>query len=140
MKKIVINACHGGFGLSRDGVVRYHELQGKQVWPEKDKYGHYHYWLLPPGESRVKDASDSWREMSLEERYDHNRRWSEQVFYDRELARDDPLLVQVVEELGNKANGEYAKLKVVEIPDEVNWEIGEYDGYEHVAEKHRTWD
>ena len=26
-----------------------------------------------------------------------------------------------------------------EIPDDVNWYIAEYDGIEHIAERHRTW-
>jgi len=30
-------------------------------------------------------------------------------------------------------------LKIVDIPDGVEWEIEEYDGMEWVAEKHRTW-
>lgn len=54
--------------------------------------------------------------------------------------RNDPKLVKVVEELGSKdASGEHAELKIVEIPDDVEWQIEEYDGYEHIAEKHRTW-
>jgi hypothetical protein len=28
---------------------------------------------------------------------------------------------------------------VVEIPDGTDYEISEYDGNEHIAEKHRTW-
>lgn len=59
--------------------------------------------------------------------------------YYRGIARDDPALIQTVEELGNAANGPFANLNIVEIPDDVNWEITEYDGYEYVAEKHRTW-
>lgn len=53
--------------------------------------------------------------------------------------RDGELLVKVVETLGEKASGECAELKVVEIPDEVEWIIEEYDGNEWVAEVHRTW-
>jgi hypothetical protein len=56
--------------------------------------------------------------------------------------RADPMLVQVVEEMGEGASGMCANLTVVEIPDDVgleNLEISEYDGIEHVAEKHRTW-
>ena len=30
-------------------------------------------------------------------------------------------------------------LKIIEIPDDVDWIIEEYDGNEWVAEKHRTW-
>jgi len=57
----------------------------------------------------------------------------------RNVRRDDPHLVQIVESLGELANGKYAELKVVEIPDDVEWKIGDYDGMEHVAEKHRAW-
>lgn len=60
-------------------------------------------------------------------------------FYSGDIERDDPTLVKVVEDLGSKANGEFAQLDVVEIPDGVNWKIEEYDGMEHVAEIHRTW-
>ena len=50
-----------------------------------------------------------------------------------------PHLVRVVEELGRNASEEFAKLKVVEVPDDVQWTIQEYDGSEWVAEVHRTW-
>jgi hypothetical protein len=60
-------------------------------------------------------------------------------FYDRNIPRNDDALVQVVEELGDAANGFAADLKIVDIPDGVDWYIEEYDGNEWVAEKHRTW-
>jgi len=66
--------------------------------------------------------------------------------------RADPSLVRIVEEMGDKANGQYAKLRIVDIPDDIamvcpvcgktadeDWEISEYDGFEHIAESHRTW-
>ena len=53
--------------------------------------------------------------------------------------RSDPRLVAVVEKYGNAASGRYALLEVVEVPDDVKWHIAEYDGYEWVAEDHRTW-
>lgn len=56
-----------------------------------------------------------------------------------DIARNDPKLVECVEKLGEEANYIYAKLKVVEIPDDVNWKIGEYDGLEWVEEVHRRW-
>lgn len=61
--------------------------------------------------------------------------------WDYDVDRFDPYLVQVVEELGDAASGKHAKLKIVEIPDEIgdNWHISEYDGIEHIAETHRTW-
>jgi len=60
-------------------------------------------------------------------------------FSARDIERNDPDLVQIVESLGNLASGWAAELKVVEIPDDVEWQIEEYDGSEHIAEKHRTW-
>ncbi|MEI8135671.1 MAG: hypothetical protein WCH46_11480 [bacterium] len=56
-----------------------------------------------------------------------------------DICRDDPALVQVVEELGEKSHDRYSELRVVEIPDRISWIVLEYDGLEHVAEQHRTW-
>ena len=42
--------------------------------------------------------------------------------------------------MGSAAWDKYAELKIVEIPDDVNWYVEEYDGKEHVAELHRVWD
>lgn len=51
------------------------------------------------------------------------------------IKRHDPMLVSVVETLGEKANGAYAKLAIREIPSsyETCYEISEYDGLEHVV-------
>jgi len=56
-----------------------------------------------------------------------------------DIPRDDADLVAIVEELGEKASNRLSALKVVEIPDDVQWTVEEYDGLEHVAEVHRTW-
>lgn len=55
------------------------------------------------------------------------------------IPRDDPDLVAVVEDLGVEASGTFARLKVVDVPDDVAWFIMDYDGVEYVAEPHRTW-
>jgi hypothetical protein len=57
----------------------------------------------------------------------------------QDLKRTDPRLIQVVEELGEEANGMCAKLDIVEIPDGVDWEIHDYDGMETVRERSRSW-
>jgi hypothetical protein len=88
--KVVINACYGGFGLSKEA---------------------FEYLGL-----------------------DYNEDWD--VFRDD---RANPKLVEVVESLGAQARGDYAKLKIVEIPADVEWFIQENYGKERVAEKHRTW-
>lgn len=55
-------------------------------------------------------------------------------FYYYDIERDDPILVELVEsEIDTEV------LKVVEIPDNIDWVIEEYDGNEWIAEKHRRW-
>lgn len=53
--------------------------------------------------------------------------------------RSDEKLVKCVETLGEKANGRFANLEVVEIPDNIEWEIDDYEGVETIHEKHRSW-
>lgn len=56
-----------------------------------------------------------------------------------DIPRDDADLVNIVCELGKRANNNYSDLKIVEIPDDVEWQIQDYDGIEWVSEKHRIW-
>lgn len=63
----------------------------------------------------------------------------EKRFYYHRLERDDPILVEVVEKLGELCHDRLSKLKIVKIPENVKWTIEEYDGLEHVAEQHQTW-
>lgn len=57
-------------------------------------------------------------------------------YYDK---RSAPELIECVESLGDRANTAYSRLKVVEIPDDIEYIILNNDGREWVAEKHRTW-
>ena len=146
MKKIVINVAYGGFGLSEEANVRYNFLKGRNVWIIKhEDFGYNTYSLVPPeeridyGREKMLLAPAGWHDMTTEEKAEWNRIYREQTFYADELERDDPILIQVVEELKDGANGRHAELKIVEIPDDVEWQIEEYDGNEWVAEKHRTW-
>jgi hypothetical protein len=142
--KIVINRKHGGFGLSDEAVQRYIDLNGVKLYKHVDEQLEYRpsYYYVPYEEYRKTRFNDSTKtEWEGEEdgvgRYkdSNNLCWS---YYD--IKRNDPALVQTVEELGSKANGWAAELKVVDIPDDVEWLIEEYDGLEWVAEKHRTWE
>lgn len=111
--KVVINRDFGGFGLSDAAIKRYAEIAGLNLVKEKNAWGSYHYY----------------KDHVSEDTY----------FSDYDIPRNDPALVQVVEELGEDADGPSSSLKVVEVPDDVKWQIEEYDGVEWVAEVHRTW-
>jgi hypothetical protein len=139
--KIVINRCFGGYGLSHEAIMRYLDLKGITVYPEQGEgiWKFWTYWLVKPeGRFEVKENEEFYA-MSMEERQAHNQKYSDETFGDRDISRNDPVLIQVIEELSDAANGEHAELAIVEIPDDVEWEISEYDGSEHVAEKHRVW-
>ena len=141
--KVVINRCFGGFGLSKEGYVRYCELAGLPCFIEEDKkyssLGLFTCWLLPQAERVDNKEGDAFYSMSMEERIAYNNIHSEQTLYDRDIERNDPFLVQLVEENTELYSGRHSELAVVEVDDDAEWEIDEYDGREHVAEKHRTW-
>lgn len=115
--KVVINRCYGGFGLSHEATMRYIELSGQDIRPAdagNKVFREYDYYVN-----------------GIE---DHDHYW-----WDKNIDRTDPALVQVVEEMGEKANSRFSTLVVIDVPDDVEWYIEEYDGSEWVAEKHRTW-
>lgn len=116
--KVVINSCFGGFGLSDAAFEEL--LNRKGVAWEKiiNSYGSgYDYY----------EAGH----LEEDEHYLSYRQFTEN--------RADSDLVAVVEQMGKYINTPYSELKIVEIPDDVKWFIHEYDGLEHIAEVHRTW-
>lgn len=112
--KVVINDCYGGFSISDAACLRLREL-GNQCAKDEVMVGEKY-----KDSSVVRDAFTR----------DSNC---------RDIKRDDPQLIQVIGELGEKANGRCAELKVIEIPDGIQWEVDEYDGLEKIVESHRSW-
>jgi hypothetical protein len=102
--KVVYNACYGGFGLSNEAMDRMVEL-GYDL-KLNPKYN-------PNSKSKYGDTS---------QKYECGN------YVD--CARHDPILVQVVEELGEKANGKCANLVIAEVSGP--YRIDEYDGFEGV--------
>ena len=141
--KVVINRCFDCFGLSKEACQRYWDIKGQQVWIEDDtkfkSFGLFTVWLVPPEDRLESKEGEAFYSMSMEERKAYNEKHSEQTWYYRDVDRNDPILVQLVEENSELYSGRCAELAVVEIPDGVDYEIEEYDGREHVAETHRTW-
>lgn len=84
------------------------------------------------------EAVELYKELGGQISIPHNDINGERYFDYYKITRNDPVLVQVVEQLGSLANDRYAELTVVEVPDDANWYIAEYDGNEWVAEG-RTW-
>jgi hypothetical protein len=139
-RKVVVNRCFGGFGLSDAGIRLYAKLKGLTLYPEKDdKFSFTTYWTVPPEDRQAEPSQEEWLSWTPERRQEHLRIEKEQEISAREIPRDDPALVETVETLGASASDTFAQLVVVEIPADVKWQIEEYDGREHIAEAHRTW-
>jgi hypothetical protein len=142
-KKVVINNCYGGFGISEHGLKWLHEHGSKFVTGEpldsfRDEYPMLAFYNLSRFES-IGDDYFIFSGMSIMKGYyivkddivfsiDHYN-----------IPRHDDLLVRMVEELEKKANNMCSNLKIVEIPADVEYSIQDYDGHEWVAEEHRTW-
>jgi len=55
-----------------------------------------------------------------------------QHFDEYSLSRSDPILIEVIKELGTNANALYAQLEIVSLPVGTKYRICEYDGIEHI--------
>jgi hypothetical protein len=141
--KVAINVAHGSFGLSPEAIKLYFKKVGKPCYffelsykSKEEKYEMtYTPTDTPTGALRWTVFTIPDPSANLKEAYKHH-------FTDS--FRDDranKFLVETIEELGSKAaSGPFAKLKIVEVPDDVKWHIAEFDGWEWVAENHRTWE
>lgn len=137
--KIVVNKCFGGFGLSRKAIKRYFELIGKECYfYEQTKYS----YRDGKEEYSITSENNSGSFVSCSTKYlgdKIDKVPNEYYFSHYDIERTDSNLIKVVEELGSEADGNFANLRVVEIPDDIEWEIDDYDGVETVHEVHRSW-
>lgn len=148
--KVVINKCYGGFGLSPEAALWLYEKGYKGddfVCPVEEYFG-------KDGIEKNDDKSLLGYKSAMDKWEDYLKTGFQGLFLtvfspckkfviSTRIEREDrhnPLVVECVETLGSDAaSGRFANLEVVEIPDGVEYTIEEYDGNEHIAEKHRTW-
>lgn len=120
--KIVINKCWGGFGLSK---ICMDELI-KREHPIACQY--------------MNDLAESFKK---DMEFYSKKGWSYDPYkqhYYPDIPRNDPILIDVIEKLGTDVCGtDLSNLSIVEIPDDIDWEIDNYDGMESIHEKHRVW-
>jgi hypothetical protein len=134
MAKIAYNKCFGGFSLSHEAIMRYAEIKGIKVYPEKGEFRLWTYWTVPLDQRYdILPSREFMAEPDFEKRKASNLAYSQKTLpYCRDLCRHDPTLIQVIEELGDRANGECAKLAIEELPSGTAYRIDEYDGLETV--------
>jgi len=115
MQKIAITASYGNFYVSKKATK----------------------WMAERGNKR---AIAELKER--EDRYWHGHGWSDEfkLGYDNDDSRADQDLIAAIEHFGGAKINDYPVLKIVEIPDDVEWYIEHRDGRESVHENHRVWE
>ena len=132
--KVILNKCYGGFGVSEKAYRLYAKKKGIDL---------YLYASYGNGDRKIEhdDGSkivyyftkDFGEEVNLQK-----EDW-EYHLYLESAHREDKELIECVEELGKDANGRFANLVVVDIPDGMKYVIDDYDGWETLHEKVREW-
>jgi len=153
---IVINECFGGFGLSNKAIVRYLVLKDIPFIEIKEEYGSSNYYVnknnvfdgLLCGNCNCDFNSCVCTNTTILNDFMHLkctcdfknthtcRCISSCYFSEYEIRRTDPILAQVVSELGTEANGMCARLCVKYLPKGTKYRINEYDGSEHIETEH----
>jgi len=138
-REIVINRCFGGFNVSD---LAYEELiklgipvREYEEEPSNPKTGLYDIRVLNNEGRVIFDRKLTTEDKDIGGSISGQRYWD--IWIDKD--RENPLLIKVVKKLGKKASGFCANLKIVKIPDDIEYKIEEYDGLESVEEKHKSW-
>lgn len=105
---VAYNACYGGFSLSVDAVRRAREISGNPLWGGP---------CLDGDKLKSGGVVDQFRTFDLAH---------------VEVPRHDSVLIQVIKEMGEAANGAFAALSIRELPAGTRYRIDEYDGMESV--------
>ena len=129
--KVVLNDCFGGFGLSTKALMLYVQKTYGQV---------YLYYLARPTDIVVEYISDLSKLPKKASSHDcfvspnfYGKRAELSkinVISDYSISRNDQNLVEVVQTLGDEANGSAAKLKIETVFSKGSWKILEHDGKE----------
>ena len=141
--KVAFNNCFGGFGLSNLALTELAKKKGITLtWYEQVGYKHQGNELykkvegVPTGNDismkpLIEDVGDEITELPSGAFYYPD-------FYDDE-SRCDKDLIDVIEAMGDEADGMCADLCIAEIPDGASFEITEYDGNESVEPPRMSW-
>lgn len=127
--KVILNKCFGGFGLSYEAHELYANKKGKKLYKYRTNDFVSNKYIKVEVDDMMtyyftKDYGD-YAEISEKE-------YEKTSLYLNSDYRFDKDLIEIVEELGKRANGKFADLEIVEIPDNCYYKIDEYDGYETI--------
>ena len=127
MKKIAINSCFGGFFLSPECAILAYENGMRELGVSAYEYFRdsqkqmeaYTKWLAYKKGSVMNFLLDVFVDMGT-------------ILNTSPSNRDHPALIYAIETLGEEANGPVAKIEIVEVPEDMDYYITDYDGIEDV--------
>lgn len=138
MRKVILNKCYGGFQVSDKAYQLYAKKKGLELfkYDMEIRNGEFFYKKDTKEDNLfssyfTKDLGES-GEISDED-------YEKYHLYLKQESREDPVLIEVVEELGKEASGRCGNLVVVEIPKDLDYVIDDYDGIETLHEKVQEW-
>ena len=138
MKKVILNKCYGGFQVSDKAYQLYAKKKGLKLFKYDYIYKNAKIFYKKSNKEDslfmtyfTKDFGEA-GEISEED-------YEKYHLYLNTENREDPVLIEVVEELGKEASGTCGNLVIVEIPKELDYVIDDYDGIETLHEKVQEW-
>lgn len=141
---IILNKSYGGFDVSIEGYKLYAQKRGlklyyyRHVGEEEDAFIYKRY---PVEELQEKDLHPIFYFYSTKDlgEYTSERPIDPTILLDLDEGhREDPVLVEVVRELGQSANTYLSNLQIVDVPISFannNYTVDSYDGIETLHEK-----
>ena len=138
--KVILNKCFGGFHPSAEAYKLYAHKKGIELYPYETGLQNYKRITW---ETAIKNGS-LWVSYFTKD-FGENPVISDAEYVEYDLYmrdnkwREDPILVEVVEELGKRASSPVSHLVVVEIPDGLDYVIDDYDGFETLHERVEEW-
>lgn len=127
--KIILNKCFGGFGLSTEAYKLYAEKIGKEIYEYYQDYKKgFHYFIKGSnGLCKFYFTKDFGEEIKL-----NDEEYNKYCLNLSDEKRTDKILIEVVEELKERANNGFSDLEIIEIPNNCYYKIDEYDGVETI--------
>ncbi len=134
---MILNKCFGGFVVSGKCYDLYAKKKGivlHKYLPEEDGDD----FVKVTGERKevfTRYTTKDYGDRVKVEKFD----WRTCIQLDGAY-RTDGALIECIEELGDEASVEgFSELRIVEVPDDLNYVVDEYDGLETLHEAVRTW-
>lgn len=135
--KVILNKCYGGFSVSPKVYELYAKSIGKKAYFYNMQYSDGIVKYIKTDEPTffsscfLRDYGDIVQENEIN--------WTKENLHVDGSYREDKKLIEIVKKLGDKANSPYSNLKIVEIPDGMQYVIDDYDGIETLHEDVETW-